>query len=255
VRTNLAAAQDLIVGFVTSGPKSLLIRAVGPGLNTVFGLSGFYPDPMFTLYNSITGAIDQDDDWNSSLSPTFASVGAFPLTPGSKDAALTRTVSGSNTAVVNGAGSGLVLVEVYDAESAGSTSTRLLNVSARNQVGTGANVLISGFVLDGAVARTVLIRGVGPALHDVFGVNGQLADPVLEIHQTVNGVDTVVASNDNWDSSLIPVFDQVGAYHFSAGSKDAALLVTLSPGVYTAQVSGVNSGTGDGVVEVYVVDP
>jgi hypothetical protein len=69
----------------------------------------------------------------------------------------------------------------------------------------------------------------------------------------VNNQDTVVASNDNWNSSLTPIFDQVGAYHFNVGSKDAAMLITLPPGVYTAQVSGVNSVTGDGVVEVYEV--
>jgi len=62
-----------------------------------------------------------------------------------------------------------------------------------------------------------------------------------------------VATNDNWDPSLTPTFDKVGAYHFTAGSKDAALLITLQPGVYTAQVSGLNGGTGDGVVEVYEV--
>ncbi len=253
IRTNLASAQNLIVGFVTSGPKNLLIRAVGPGLGTVFGLTNFYPDPMFTVFNGST-AVDGDDDWSSGLASTFASVGAFPLTPASKDAALVRNINGADTAVVSGTGSGVMLVEVYDTESI-SSSTRLTNVSARNQVGTGSNILISGFVIDGTAARTVLVRGIGPALHDVFGVTGNLADPVLEIHQTVNGQDTIVASNDNWDASLTPIFDQVGAYHFSAGSKDAALLITLPPGVYTAQVSGVNSGTGDGVVEVYAVGP
>ncbi len=78
-----------------------------------------------------------------------------------------------------------------------------------------------------------------------------LADPVLEIHQTINGQDTVVAANDKWDASLSPTFAAVGAYGFKAGSKDAALRVTLSPGAYTAQIVGANGGTGDGVVEVY----
>jgi len=35
--------------------------------------------------------------------------------------------------------------------------------------------LVSGFVIDGTAARTLLIRGIGPGLHDVFGVNGQLS--------------------------------------------------------------------------------
>jgi hypothetical protein len=252
VRTNLASGQLLTVGFVTSASKNLLLRAIGPSLFAVFGLTGFYADPKIAVINNAGVTIAQDDDWNSNLSSVFAGVGAFALTPNSKDAALDLAITGPNTAQINGTGSGVVLVEVYDTDPA-TASARLTNVSARNLVGTGANILISGFVIDGTAARTVLIRGIGPALNDVFGVTGQLTDPLLEIHQTVNNQDTVIASNDNWNASLTPIFDQVGAYHFNVGSKDAAMLITLPPGVYTAQVSGVNSLTGDGVVEVYEV--
>jgi len=247
VRTNLGSGQSLTVGFVTNGAKSVLVRATGPSLNTVFGLTGFYADPKITVLDNTGATIGQDDDWDSSLSPLFSALGAFPLTAGSKDAALELSVNGPNTAQINGSGSGVVLVEVYDADGSG---VHLTNVSARNQVGTGANILISGFVVSGG-AETLLIRGIGPALHDVFGITDALTDPVLEIHQTVNGVDTIVATNDNWDPSLTASFDAVGAYHFTAGSKDAALLITLQPGVYTAQISGVSGGTGEGVVEVY----
>ncbi len=251
VRTNLASGQGLTVGFVTSGAKNMLIRADGPALGTVFGLTGFFADPQFSLVSG-GATIGSDDDWAASLSPVFASLGAFGFVTGSKDAAMLASINGPTTAQIGGTGSGVMLVEVYD-DDAPTAAARLTNVSARNQVGTGVNVLVSGFVVDGGAARTLLIRGIGPALHDVFGVNGNLVDPTLEIHETINGVDTVVASNDNWNSSLTPIFDVVGAYHFNAGSKDSALLVTLPPGVYTAQVAGVNSGTGDGVVEVYVV--
>jgi len=252
VRTNLAGGQTLVVGFVTSGAKNLLIRGVGPSLAAVFSLANPYADPKFTVNNSVGAVVDQNDNWVAGLSPTFTSVGAFALTSGSKDAALLRSVSGPSTAQVSGTGSGIMLVEVYDADAA-PTATRLMNVAARNQVGTGADVLISGFVIAGTGPEKLLIRGIGPALHDVFGVTGVLADPVLEIHQTINGVDTVVASNNDWSASLTATFDAVGAYRFTAGSKDAALLVTLQPGIYTAQVSGANSGTGDGVVEIYEV--
>ena len=254
VRTSLGSGQLLTVGFVTSGAKNLLLRANGPALFSFFGLTGFYPDPKIAVINSGSSlTIGQNDNWDSTqLTSTFVSLGAFAWVAGSKDAALLPSINGPHTAQINGTGSGVLLMEVYDADST-SAVARLTNVSARNQVGTGADILISGFVVDGAAARTLLIRGIGPALHDVFGVNGQLVDPILEIHQTVNGQDTVVASNDNWNTNLGPIFSGVGAYQFASGSKDAALLVTLPPGVYTAQVSGANSGTGDGVVEVYVV--
>ena len=46
-----------------------------------------------------------------------------------------------------------------------------------------------------------------------------------------------------------------GAFPFANGSRDAAILVMLPPGAYTAQLSGVSGGTGVGIVEVYDVDP
>jgi hypothetical protein len=47
-------------------------------------------------------------------------------------------------------------------------------------------------------------------------------------------------------------FAQVGAFALGGGSsRDAALLVTLPPGSYTAQVSGVGNTTGVALIEVY----
>jgi hypothetical protein len=101
-----------------------------------------------------------------------------------------------------------------------------------------------------------LVRGVGPLLA-TLGVAGALASPKLEFHQRINGQDTVIASNAGWGggAELSAVFAQVGATPWTnAASKDAALLVTLQPGVYSAVVSGVGSATGVALVEVYEVD-
>ena len=157
-------------------------------------------------------------------------------------------VAGSRTAQVSGpAGSGgVVLVEVYDAVA--STQPRLVNVSARSQVGTGDNILIAGFVVDGSVAKTLLIRAVGPTLAG-FGVGGALTDPKLEIFQG----QTKKVENDNWSTVAEATAAAVGAFALGAGSRDAALLVTLPPGQYSAQVSGVAGGTGEALVEVYEV--
>lgn len=252
VRTNLDSGQILTVGFVTTGAKPLLLRGLGPGLHDVFPqffkVADVFADPLLELYNASGVWIDVNDNWNSGLATVMASVGAFPLTPGSNDAAQTVNASGQYTAQLKGSGRGVVLLEVYD-----TTATflpRLANVSARNQVGTGANILIVGFVIAGPGPRTVLIRGIGPALRDVFGVSGALADSRLEIFRPDG---SRITSNDNWSSSLAATFDRVGAFRLPNGSKDAALLITLPPGGYTAQVSGVGGTTGDGLVEVYEV--
>jgi len=249
VRTTLAPTQTLIVGItMNGGSKSVLLRAVGPGL-TPFGVTGAMADPKLAVFrNSIQ--IDTNDNWGGTpvLSAAFASVGAFALTPNSLDAALIRTIEGGHTAQVSGTVGGSVLVEAYDAGS--GDTPRLVNVSARNRVGTGSDILIAGFTISGNSSKTVLIRAVGPALA-VFGVPGVLVDPKLEVYSGA----TKINENDTWSAALADTFTRVGAFALSAGSKDAALVVTLSPGSYTVLVSGADGGTGEALVEIYEVSP
>lgn len=76
---------------------------------------------------------------------------------------------------------------------------------------------------------------------DSFGVGDVLVDPLLEIF-AANG--TKLAENDNWASNLAPVFSTVSAFAFTANSRDSALVATLQPGTYTAQIRGADGGTG-----------
>lgn len=247
VRTTLGAAQTLTLGAVVSGgAKTMLIRAAGPAL-TAFGLGGM-SDPKLELFvGGATTATATNDDWPASLSGTFASVGAFGFAAGSKDAALSQSLAGSFTVRASGTGAGVILVEAYD--TAGGTSPRLINLSARNRVGTGDDILIAGFSIAGAGSKQVLIRAVGPTL-GTFGVPGPLADPILRV---IDSKGATIASNDNWAATLAATFVQVGAFPLAAASRDAALVVTLPAGTYTIQVSGVNNGTGEALVEVYEV--
>ena len=246
VRASLAANATLIVGFATNGERSVLIRGVGPTL-AAFGVPGVFPDPRLELYNGASVKIKENEDWPASLAPVFASVGAFALTNGSKDAALVESVVGAHSAQLKGPGSGVALVELYDVGA--GTAVRLINVSARNFVGTGDNIMIAGFVVGGTVGRTLLIRAIGPTL-GVFGVPGVLADPKLEI---LNSSAVKLVENDNWSATLRATATSVGAFDLVTGSKDAALLVTLPPGAYSAQVSGIANGTGEALIEVYEV--
>ena len=146
--------------------------------------------------------------------------------------------------MVTGNPGGVTLVEVYDIGD--DNGTRLANVSARNQVGTGVNVLIAGFVVQGDDPKTMLIRGIGPALAN-FGLTGVLADPMLEIYRG----DEIVASDDNWNIGLRSGFTTTGAFDLPDYSLDAALIVTLPPGQYSALLRGADGGTGEGLVEIY----
>ncbi len=258
VRAQAGGGDSLITGF-TIGPgarMTVLVRAVGPTLG-VFGVNGALADPKLTLYDSNGTKLAENDDFKAADAQAFSSVGAFQLTPGGKDAALVATLGpGSYTAEVSGVGGarGVTLVEVYEA---GATATRLMNLSTRAQVGAGDAILIPGITISaGSGPRRVLVRVVGPALA-AFGVPGVISDPKLELFSG----NTRIAANDNWETQsgnaggtaaqLSAAFSQAGAFALSAGSKDAALLTTLTPGSYTLQVSGANNATGESLVEVY----
>ncbi len=260
--------NQLIAGFVvggqgTSGTEPLLIRASGPSL-TQFGVPGVLSDPQLQL-NSNGAVFATNNGWGGSAAivAAAASVGAFPWTSTtSHDSALLETLAGGPyTAQITGSSgdTGVALAEIYDATPAGSTtpaSLRLINISARAQVGTGGNVLIAGFVISGAMGKTVLIRGAGPALA-AFGVSGALPDPLLQLYQSNGaGPPTLFASNMGWngDGQISATATSVGAFSWGpVASPDSALLVTLAPGAYTAEVSGASGDTGIGLIEVYEV--
>ncbi len=255
-------AETLIVGFVAggTGSKRVLVRGVGPTLGQApFNVAGALADPVLRLYDNGT-LRTENDDWSASgqaalISTTAAQVGAFPLPNPSKDAALVADLEPKGyTAHVTGnaGGTGVALVEDYDA--GGTGTARLRNVSARSRVGTGGDILIAGFVVvEGR--QTLLIRGPGPTLGAApFNIPGVLADPQLRIFRG----STVLAENNDWSkasnaSQIASVAAQVGAFALQAGSRDPALVVTLPPGAYTAQISGVGATTGVALIEVYEV--
>lgn len=251
-------ANALNVGMVLggTGEKSLLVRVVGPTLGEL-GVSGVVADPGLQLFRSEGGSnvsLAENDNWGSgnSLTNLFSSLGAFALSS-NLDAALSTTLAtGVYPVVVDTKGSsGVVLVEAYDTEAVITGTARFVNVSARSQVGTGGDVLVAGFVIGGTGNKTLLIRGVGATLGD-FGVPDILQDPQLVVRNS--GDNSIVAQNDNWDNdaSITSTAGTLGAFALSS-TDDAAVLVTLPPGVYTATVSGVGDTTGIALVEVYEV--
>jgi hypothetical protein len=247
VRTPLAAAQTLIVGVVVGGgSREVLVRAAGPALAS-FGLAGAMVDPRLELFSGAT-SVFTNDDWPAALAPTFLSVGAFAFPNSSRDAAFLRPLSGAASVQARGTGAGVLLVEAYDTGAA--SAARLVNVSARNFVGTGDNILIAGFNITGAGGKRLLVRAVGPTLGtSPFNVPGVLADPVLEIYSGT----TLQVSNDNWSADLAATFTAVGAFQLTPNSRDAALVAVLAPGSYTAQVRGAANGTGEALIEIYEV--
>jgi alpha-tubulin suppressor-like RCC1 family protein len=265
-RTLARPGEALIPGFVIegTGTKRLLIRAIGPTLGGL-GVPDPLADPRLVLKRFDTGTeayVDMlsNDDWGSApnaalIASTAAALSAFPLAPGSTDAAaLVDLAPGRYTIVADGKSSvsGLAIVELYDADT-GTSTARMVNISNRGYVGVGSEIMIPGFVVSAEGSRTFLIRAIGPSLAR-FGVDGCLADPQLSIFRGA----TPILSNDNWDgiagsATTASVAAQVNAFPLNPGSRDAAFVVTLPPGAYTVQASGVGGTTGTALVEVYLV--
>jgi hypothetical protein len=113
---------------------------------------------------------------------------------------------------------------------------------------TGTNVPIGGFIITGTDSKKVIIRGIGPSLTQ-FGIQGALADPVLELHDRSG---TLLTSNDNWQDTQKAEIQATGIAPKNA--LESAIVSTLVPGTYTAILRGKNNGTGVGLIEVYDLD-
>ncbi|MEO5717111.1 MAG: sialidase family protein, partial [Chthoniobacterales bacterium] len=127
-------------------------------------------------------------------------------------------------------------------------TARQLNISTRENVGIGDNVLIGGFIITGTTPKSVLLRALGPSLTG-SDLSGVLQDPVLELH---DGSDSIIAQNDNWRSTQPDAIIATGIP--PNDDREAALVITLAPGAYTAVVHGKNGGVGTGLVEAYDLD-
>ena len=169
--------------------------------------------------------------------------------PGAVSSTYVATIPGSYTVTVsNPAGS------VTSAPAIVKALTRFVNISTRASVGFQSDVEIAGFVVSGPPGSTeqVLVRAVGPSLAPL-GVSDILAQPLLTLFDASG---TVIASNAGWGTapnadSIATAAATVGAFALPVDSQDSAILASLPPGAYTAQVAGSAGSTGIALAEVY----
>jgi len=127
--------------------------------------------------------------------------------------------------------------------------SRALNIATRAFVDTGERIPIAGFIVTGDVAKKVLIRGIGPSLA-ANGVPTPLADPTLTLFDDKGGT---LMMNNNWrDSQEAEI---MGTGIPPQNDLESAIVANLPPGHYTAALSGTNATTGNGLIEVYDLEP
>jgi hypothetical protein len=211
-----------MISAIVGGDSSIAIYLTDGGTYTDVGLGTLSGTGTFTI--------------------TTAAGNTLAGTVGPTSGFLTATLSGSVSANITGA-----------LASGGLFSDGALrNLSTRGQVGTGGNVLITGFVVSGTASKNVLIRAVGPTL-STLGITNPLPAAQLQVYNQA-GVAIPNAFNAGWNAADAGAMASVGAFPLPVGSKDADLVISLAPGVYTTQVSGVNGVTGVALVEFYDLD-
>lgn len=238
----------LIGGFIAQGNSStsskIIVRAIGPSLANA-GVSGRLEDPVLEIFVGGT-RIASNDNWRDNPA-VAAEVESHGLAPGNdlESVAVIHIGATPYTAIVTGKNnsSGIGLVEFYDVTG---TNLRPVNMSTRGLVQPGDNVLIGGFILqDGNGSTNVVVRAIGPSLASA-GIANPLADPSLELRNS-NGA--LLLGNNNWQDWNPAELNAVGLAPMDP--KEAAFLLLLDPGAYTAIVRGEDDSTGIALVEFY----
>ena len=239
-RLNVGTGENaLIGGFIISGdePKKVIIRGIGTSLD----VPGKLQDPFLELHDSTGKLIATNDNWQDDDKQAIIDSEVPPKEP--LESAIVMTLEpGPYTAVLRGVNetTGIALVEIYDLDSA--ANSKLANVSTRGFVDTGDNALIGGMIILGEAPARILLRAIGPSL----SVSNSLQDPTLELHDQDGAV---IAINDNWRSDQED--DIIATDAAPMEDAEAAIVIDLDPGAYTAVVRGANGTTGIALVEAY----
>lgn len=242
-REAVAVTEFLVQG---EGSKEMLLRGIGPSLHQN-GVPGFLRDPNLTLLNADGMVLAYNDNWVDS--PDKDAINSTGLAPSDdrEPAILSSLMPGFYTSVMRGAQnrSGVGVIEAYDLQPPNS-SLYIAAIGTRGQVLTGDNVLVSGVILGGPGPVSLLVRTLGPSLATA-GLRRVLADPYLYI---VSASGDIIASNDNWGDNFNK--DQIIATGLAPDDDlEPALLLTLSPSVYTAVATGVDGDTGLAFTQIY----
>lgn len=240
----------MIGGFIITGnaPKKVVLRGMGPSLAS-FGITNFLADPVLELRGSNGLLIQSNDNWKDTQRAEIEATGLQPADD--REAAMVTTLApGAYTALLTGKNgtTGVGVVELYDGNT--GSDSQLANISTRGFVQSGNNVLITGFILGASTANAqVAIRGIGPSLSQ-FGLNGVLADPTIELHNS-NGA--ILIANDDWESDPVSAAALIANQLAPSDAKESGIFTSLPPDAFTVILAGKSGGIGIGVIEVFSV--
>ncbi|HZE13274.1 MAG TPA: hypothetical protein VE086_05925, partial [Chthoniobacterales bacterium] len=232
--------------------KQIVLRGIGPSLTAV-GVASALQDPTLALMDENGTLIAFNDDYGTESASDRQTLTANGLTPtNSRESAIVAIVGpGMYTAILRGKTNGNGVLEAYDLS--GTAPSKFGNISTRGKVEMGDNgAMIAGFIVSApnnqpGTAQRVAIRAIGPSLKN-FGINDALLNPTLDIYRGSQ----LILSNDDWKTNS-QTDQQILQSNGLAPSndKEAAVVMDLDPGSYSAVVRGKGNTIGVGLVEVF----
>jgi uncharacterized protein YkwD len=258
VSTRLPVGQGdnaLIEGFIVQGPagsvKKILVRAIGPSL-IPFGVADAVANPTLDVFDANNTKIASNDNWKTTqqggiiAGDQFAEINGSGVAPSNdlESAIVANLTPGSYTAVVRGANNsvGTGVVDAFDLSAA--STAKLANVATRGLIQPGDKLMIGGFIVQNGSVR-VVVSALGPSLA-ALGITNALPNTTLQLRD-LNGA--IVLENDDWMTDQKAELEATGLQ--PTNNLEAALVQTIPPGQYTAQVRGKPEATGTGVVQVF----
>jgi uncharacterized delta-60 repeat protein len=258
ISTRLGVGTDenvLIEGFIVLGPagssKKIMVRAIGPSLSQ-FGIADALANPTLEIHDANSATVATNNDWKTTQigglinGDQFAEINASGVAPTNdlESALIVSLEPGNYTAVVRGAGNtvGTGVVDAFDLDA--GSAARLANIATRGLIQPGDKLMIGGFIVQNGSIKTV-VRAIGPSLSQ-FGISNALPDTTLQLRDQQGAI---VMENDDWKTSQQQELESTGLQ--PTHDLEAALVATIQPGQYTAQVRGKGNATGVGVVQVY----
>jgi uncharacterized delta-60 repeat protein len=247
----------LIEGFTVQGPagttKKIIVRALGPFL-AQFGITDALANPTLEIHDASNATVATNNDWKITqiggliTGNQLAEINASQLAPSNdlESAIIANLAPGSYTAVVRGLGNsiGTGIVDAYDISAA--SPARLVNIATRGLIQPDDKLMIAGFIVQNAPVKTV-IRAIGPSLI-AFGITNALPDTTLQLRDENGGI---VLESDDWRTNQLQAQELQNIGLQPSHDLEAALVATIPPGQYTAQVRGKGNASGVGVVEIY----
>jgi hypothetical protein len=231
--------------------KRIIVRALGPFL-TQFGVGDALANPRLEIHDAGNATVATNDDWSTTAlgglitADQAPEIAASGIAPGDnlESAVILSLPPGSYTAVVRGADNsvGTGVVDAYDLSP--TSPARLANFATRGLIQPGDKLMIAGFIVQNGPVRAV-VHAAGPSLA-AFGIFNALPDTTLQLR---NQDGAIVRENDDWKTDQQQELMNTGLQ--PSNDLEAALVETLPPGQYTAQVRGKPEATGIGLVEIY----